>query len=168
LISVRQIVGLYKDTIQALNNLYRDRVMSTENQNKNTVETTLKLEVKVFTLEDIARAMMDFDICILNTPIQFGGMELNCAKRARKALVKDRIEAVRFAKEQYGFESNDAITAHIASSILVFGERTEEKRDKHGKLTNLGMKGEVIIPVDMLINLPYEEHINLAHLMGKS
>ncbi|CAK1996316.1 conserved hypothetical protein [Vibrio crassostreae] len=142
--------------------------MSTDNQTKNPVETELESEVRTFTLEDIARAMMEFDICMLNTPIQFGGMELNCAKRVRKALVKDRIEAVRFTKEQYGFESNDAITAHIASSILVFGERIEEKRDEHGKLTNLGMKGEVVIPVDMLINLPYEEHINLAHLMGKN
>ncbi|CAK1709091.1 conserved hypothetical protein [Vibrio crassostreae] len=142
--------------------------MSTDNQTKNPVETELESEVRTFTLEDIARAMMEFDICMLNTPVQFGGMELNCAKRVRKALVKDRIEAVRFTKEQYGFESNDAITAHIASSILVFGERIEEKRDEHGKLTNLGMKGEVVIPVDMLINLPYEEHINLAHLMGKS
>ncbi|WGW01536.1 hypothetical protein QF117_12185 [Vibrio sp. YMD68] len=142
--------------------------MSTDNQTKNPVETELESEVRTFTLEDIARAMMEFDICMLNTPVQFGGMELNCAKRVRKALVKDRIEAVRFTKEQYGFESNDAITAHIASSILVFGERIEERRDEHGKLTNLGMKGEVVIPVDMLINLPYEEHINLAHLMGKS
>lgn len=142
--------------------------MSTDNQTKNPVETELESEVRTFTLEDIARAMMEFDICMLNTPVQFGGMELNCAKRVRKALVKDRIEAVRFTKEQYGFESNDAITAHIASSILVFGERIEEKRDEHGKLTNLGMKGEVVIPVDMLINLPYEEHINLAHLMGKN
>lgn len=142
--------------------------MSTDNQTKNPVKTELESEVRTFTLEDIARAMMEFDICMLNTPIQFGGMELNCAKRVRKALVKDRIEAVRFTKEQYGFESNDAITAHIASSILVFGERIEEKRDEHGKLTNLGMRGEVVIPVDMLINLPYEEHINLAHLMGKS
>ncbi|EGR4409323.1 hypothetical protein DDN06_07590 [Vibrio cholerae] len=162
------MAGLYKDTMQTLNNSHRDCAMSTENQTNNTVETTLKPEAKVFTLEDIARAMMEFELCILNTPIQFGGMELNCAKRVRKALVKDRIEAVRFTKEQYGFESNDAITAHIASSILVFGERTDEKRDEHGKLTNLSMKGEVVVPVDMLINLPYEEHINLAHLMGKS
>lgn len=142
--------------------------MSTEHQPNNTVETVSKPGAKVFTLEDIARAMMEFDLCILNTPIRFGGMVLNCAKRVRKALVKDRIEAVRFTKEQYGFESNDAITAHIASSILVFGERVEEARDEHGKLTKLGMKGEVVVPVDMLINLPYEEHINLAHLMGKS
>ncbi|NAX23719.1 hypothetical protein [Vibrio sp. V39_P1S14PM300] len=142
--------------------------MSTEHQPNNTIETVSKPDAQVFALEDIARAMMEFDLCILNTPIQFGGMVLNCAKRVRKALVKDRIEAVRFTKEQYGFESNDAITAHIASSILVFGERVEEARDEHGKLTKLGMKGEVVVPVDMLINLPYEEHINLAHLMGKS
>lgn len=142
--------------------------MSTEHQPNNTIETVSKPDAQVFPLEDIARAMMEFDLCILNTPIQFGGMVLNCAKRVRKALVKDRIEAVRFTKEQYGFESNDAITAHIASSILVFGERVEEARDEHGKLTKLGMKGEVVVPVDMLINLPYEEHINLAHLMGKS
>lgn len=142
--------------------------MSTDKSQEKSVETDLKTEPTLFTLEDIARSMMEFDICILNTPIQFGGMALNCAKRVRKALVKDRIEAVRFTKEQYGFESNDAITAHIASSILVFGERTEEARDEHGKLTNLSMKGEVIVPVDILINLPYEEHINLAHLMGKS
>ncbi len=142
--------------------------MSTENQLEKPIEEPLKEEVKLFTLEEIAQSMMSFDICPLNTPIHFGGMTLNCAKRVRKALVKDRIEAVRFTKEQYGFESNDAITAHIASSILVFGERTDEKRDEHNKLTNLSMKGEVVVSVDMLINLPYEEHINLAHLMGKS
>lgn len=131
-------------------------------------EPTVKEELKLYSINDIARAMMEFNLCILNTPINFNGMQLNCAKRIRKALVKDRIEAVRFTKEQYGFESNDAITAHIASSILVFGERTDEKRDEHGQLIDISMKGEVVVPVDMLINLPYEEHINLAHLMGKS
>ena len=131
----------------------------TETKTENSVETALKPEVKLYSIEEIARTMMEFDICILNTPLHANGMQLNCAKRVRKALVKDRIEAVRFTKEQYGFESSDAITAHIASSILVFGEHTDEERDEQGK---------VVVPVDAIINLPYEEHINLAHLMGKS
>lgn len=135
---------------------------------ENHVETPLKEESRLYTLEEIAKSIMEFGICPINTPIQHGGMKLNCAKRVRKALVKDRIEAVRFSKEQYGFEFNDAITAHIGSSILVFGELDDEQRDERESLTHLSMKGEVIVPVDMIINTPYEELINLAHLMGKS
>lgn len=142
--------------------------MSEAKSPKNHVETTLKEEPKLYTLEEIAKSIMEFGICPINTPIQHGGITLNCAKRVRKALVKDRIEAVRFSKEQYGFEFNDAITAHIGSSILVFGERVNEQRDDRDVLTQLDMKGEVIVPVDMIINTPYEDLINLAHLMGKN
>lgn len=142
--------------------------MSEIKPSEKHVESTLKEEPKLYTLEEIAKSIMEFGICPINTPIQHGGLTLNCAKRVRKALVKDRIEAVRFSKEQYGFEFNDAITAHLGSSILVFGELADEQRDERDNLTQLTMKGEVVIAVDMLINTPYEDLINLAHLMGKS
>lgn len=139
-----------------------------QNQTEVKQENPKQEQPKLFTIEDIAKSVVAFDICPLNTPIQFGGMTINCAKRTRKALVLDRIEAVRFSKEQYGMEFNDAITSYIASNILVFGEYINEQRNEKGALTQLEMKGEVTLPVDMLINNPYEELVNLAHLMGKS
>lgn len=142
--------------------------MNTTKSPESHTEATPKEDTKLYTIEEIAKSIMEFGICPINTPIQHGGITLNCAKRVRKALVKDRIEAVRFSKEQYGFEFNDAITAHIGSSILVFGELVNEQRDDRDHLTQLDMKGEVIVPVDMIINTPYEDLINLAHLMGKS
>ncbi len=137
--------------------------MSDENKNK------------VYSVEEIAAGIMFDGVCVLNEPIHWNGQQLNGAKRIKKVLVKDRIEAVQFSKAQYGDpDIKEAIISHLASTVLRFGVIEEQEPpapvdDKsEPQRHTLHLKGEIEVPVDQLQLMTYEDYINLTYLMGKS
>ena len=113
----------------------------------------------------IASMIEKFGICPFPYDINYQGKKLNAARRLRVPKVRDRIEAVRFAKDSFGFEATDAIIAGVAASVLVFGTLVETTNDD-GK--QFSLEGETEVPVDVLIDqLEYVEFIHLNVLMGK-
>lgn len=108
------------------------------------------------------KMIADHDICPLPYFINYQGKQLNAARRLRVPKVRDRIEAVRFAKDSFGFEASDAILAGVAARVLIFGKLIEEG-DK------CRLEDEIEVPVDVLIDqLEYGEFVQLSALMGKS
>lgn len=108
------------------------------------------------------KMIAEHDICPLPYFINYQGKQLDAARRLRVPKVRDRIEAVRFAKDSFGFEASDAILAGVAARVLVFGKLVEE--DGKCRLVD-----EIEVPVDVLIDqLEYGEFVQLSSLMGKS
>lgn len=113
----------------------------------------------------IANLIQKHDICPLPYDINYQGRKLNAARRLRVPKVRDRIEAVRFAKDSFGFEASDAVLAGVAASVLVFGTLVETTTDEGEQVT---LEGELLVPVDVLIDqLEYGDFQNLSYLMGK-
>lgn len=101
------------------------------------------------------------DICPLSAPLEYQGKTITGARRVRVPVVRDRIEAVRYAKDTFGYEVSDAIMAGVASNVLIFGTLVEDEHGAH-------LEGEVVLPVDFLVDhLEYGEFVNLSILMGK-
>lgn len=117
------------------------------------------------TQTNIATMIEKHGICPLPYDINYQGRKLNAARRLRVPKVRDRIEAVRFAKDSFGFEASDAVLAGVAASVLVFGTLVETTTDEGEQVT---LEGEMPVPVDVLIDqLEYGEFIHLSVLMGK-
>jgi hypothetical protein len=117
--------------------------------------------MKNSTMKKMAEMIEKHDICPLSTPLEYQGKTVTGARRVRVPVVRDRIEAVRYAKDTFGSEVSDAIMAGVASSVLVFGAVVENEQGVH-------LEGELTLPVDYLINhLEYGEFVNLSILMGK-
>ncbi|AUZ76222.1 MULTISPECIES: hypothetical protein [Aeromonas] len=113
----------------------------------------------------IAKMIQKHDICPLPYDINYQGRKLNAARRLRIPKVRDRIEAVRFAKDSFGFEASDAVLAGVAASVLVFGTLVETTTDEGDQVT---LEDELPVPVDVLIDqLEYGDFQNLSYLMGK-
>lgn len=117
------------------------------------------------TIQKIANMIKKHDICPLPYDINYQGRKLNAARRLRVPKVRDRIEAVRFSKDSFGFEATDAVIAGVAASVLVFGTLVETTTDEGEQVT---LEGELPVPVDVLIDqLEYGDFQNLSYLMGK-
>lgn len=145
----------------------------TKPTNETHVETEVKekpvveIEHKEMTTKEILRCINDHGICPLNRSIKIGDLTLTGARRVRRALVNDRIEAVRFSMDQYSMELPDAITTFVAGRILVFGQFHSEM-DKDGVVTKCSLTNEVEVPVDILLYSDFSEYVNLAYMMGKN
>lgn len=117
------------------------------------------------TIQKIANMIEKHGICPLPYDINYQGRKLNAARRLRVPKVRDRIEAVRFSKDSFGFEATDAVIAGVAASVLVFGTLVETTTDDGEQVT---LEGELPVPVDVLIDqLEYGDFQNLSYLMGK-
>lgn len=113
------------------------------------------------TINKLAKMIEQHDICPLSASLEYQGKIITGARRVRVPVVRDRIEAVRYAKDTFGYEVSDAVMAGVASSVLMFGTVVE---DEHG----VHLEGEVALPVDFLVDhLEYGEFVNLSILMGK-
>ncbi|MGR6858882.1 hypothetical protein ACU5EH_20780 [Aliivibrio salmonicida] len=137
--------------------------VETEAKEKPVVE----IEHKEMTTKEILRCINDHGICPLNHPIKIGDLTLTGARRVRRAVVNDRIEAVRFSMDQYSMELPDAITTFVAGRILIFGQFHSET-NKDGEITKCSLTNEMEVPVDILLYSDFSEYVNLAYLMGKN
>ena len=137
--------------------------VNTETKEKPVVE----IKRKEIATKEILRCIKDHGICPLNHPIKIGDITLTGARRVRRALVNDRIEAVRFSMDQYSMELPDAITTFVAGRILVFGQFHSET-NKDGEITKCSLTNEIEVPVDTLMYSDFSEYVNLAYLMGKN
>lgn len=101
------------------------------------------------------------DICPLTAPLEYQGKTITGARRVRVPVIRDRIEAVRYAKDTFGYEVSDAVMAGVASSVLMFGAVVEDDK-------GVRLEAEMALPVDYLVDhLEYGEFVNLSILMGK-
>lgn len=134
---------------------------------ESTNEKVTETEQQTFTSKEILRCINEHGICPLNTPIKMGDITLTGARRVRRAVVNDRIEAVRFSMDQYAIELPDAIATFVASRVLVFGQFHHETNNK-GEITQCSLTSEMEVPVDTLIYSDFSEYVNLSYLMGKN
>ncbi|RYU41904.1 hypothetical protein ERW49_18630 [Aliivibrio finisterrensis] len=137
--------------------------VETEDKEKPVVE----IERKELATKEILRCINEHGICPLNHPIKIGDITLTGARRVRRALVNDRIEAVRFSMDQYSMELPDAITTFVAGRILVFGQFHSET-NKDGEIIKCSLTNEMEVPVDTLMYSDFSEYVNLAYMMGKN
>lgn len=102
-----------------------------------------------------------YDICPLSAQLEYQGKTITGARRVRVPVIRDRIEAVRYAKDTFGYEVSDAVMAGVASSVLMFGVVVEDDK-------GVRLEAEIALPVDYLVDhLEYGEFVNLSILMGK-
>lgn len=146
-----------------MNNPENQTHVETEIQDKSVVE----IERKEMTTKEILRCINEHGICPLNHPIKIGDITLTGARRVRRAVVNDRIEATRFSIDQYSMELPDAITTFVAGRILVFGQFHSET-NKDGEIIKCSLTNEMEVSVDTLMYSDFSEYVNLAYLMGKN
>lgn len=149
---------------------------------KQIKKTTEELKATIATSEQlmrddvIANAILNHDVCLLKTPIHQGNKVLNCAKLKRKAVVSDRIQAVRWSLDMFDAELPDAVRSYVASLILEFGEaRVMVKTEKDKYHESVSVDSVVLVdepqalPVDTIIEqMGVGDFVNVAYLMGKS
>lgn len=144
------------------------------------IATNTPEDKPALTLTDqlIAACIVEHDICPLVTPIQVGGKSVNAVVRKRKAVVRDRINAVRFSIDMFDIELSDAVRAYVASQICGFGTlemETETGKDKSGteqevvKSAKLVEGSMIAVSADDLLNqMGIGDYTNVAYLMGKN
>ncbi len=117
------------------------------------------------------QAIEKFDVCLFNRPVVISGTTYTGAKRIKEAVVRDRIDAVRWCKDVLGFECQDGIIAGLATATMEFGTiegNTELNED--GNLTGpLTLQNGSALAADIIIdNFIYDDFIMMSILMGKS
>ncbi|EOW2077578.1 hypothetical protein ACNZ70_001903 [Vibrio mimicus] len=144
-------------------------ITTNEQESKPALELTDQL---------IAACIIEHDVCPLVTPIQIGGKCVNAVIRNRKAVVRDRINAVRFSIDMFDIELSDAVRAYIASQICSFGMlelETESDKEKSKteqiivKSAKLAENSMIAIGADDLIDqMGIGDYTNVSYLMGKN
>ncbi|WP_367971592.1 hypothetical protein RJD38_21125 [Vibrio scophthalmi] len=117
------------------------------------------------------QAIERFGVCVFSEPIIIDGIKYTGARRVQKALVRDRIEAERWCKEEFGFTSGDGIIAGIASTTVEFGQVDGDYNVKDdgniiGPLRLIN--GKSLAPDQIVSNFSYEDFTLVALLMGKT
>ncbi|UJZ95060.1 hypothetical protein IHC87_06860 [Photobacterium damselae subsp. damselae] len=128
----------------------------------------------MFTVKDLntpeMQALDKYGIAILNNTYTHDKQIINAAIKLRQVVVRDRIEASRWCKDELGFQSDDGIIAGQASNVLAFGTlkgdlTLDEKGNLIGQLDVIETKS---LAVDYIVdNFEYDDFIMLALLMGK-
>lgn len=128
----------------------------------------------MFTADDLntpeMQAIDKFGIAILAHEYSHGQLIITAAIKTRTAVVRDRINAVRWCKDVIGFESSDGVIAAMASNVLSFGTlKGELVLDDNGDLIGpLEVINHQSMPADFIVdNFEYDDFIMLSLLMGK-
>lgn len=145
----------------------------TDKSNQQTNETAATSEPLDLTNQIIAVCITDHDICPLTTPINVGGKVVDAVIRKRKAVVRDRINAVRFSIDMFDIELSDAVRAYIASQICTFGTLSIKTDVKDDAVSIVSAKlhdgSETAVGADVLLDhMDIGDYTNVAYLMGKS
>ncbi|EKH9212800.1 hypothetical protein [Vibrio parahaemolyticus] len=151
--------------------------MTTENTNKPS-DTQIESKLPELTNQLIATCIVDHDICPLTTPINIEGKTVNAVVRKRKAVVRDRVNAVRFSIDMFDIELADAVRAFVASQICGFGTlemETVTETDKSGKEQTIVKSAKLVegsmvaVGADTLLDhMGIGDYTNVAYLMGKN
>ncbi|HIF9333088.1 TPA: hypothetical protein ACX6RM_001335 [Photobacterium damselae] len=128
----------------------------------------------MFTVSDLntpeMQALDKYGIAVLRNSYTHGKQVINAAIKVRQLVVRDRIEASRWCKDELGFQAEDGIIAGQASNVLLFGTlkgdlTLDENKNLIGELSVIDTKP---LAVDYIVdNLEYDDFIMLALLMGK-
>ena len=125
---------------------------------------------KKITVSPEIQAIEKFDLCLFNRPIVIDGVSYTGAKRVKPAVVRDRIDAVRWCKDELGFECQDGIIAGLATSTMMFGTvEGNTDTDDNGELIGpLTLSNEKKLAPDTIIDhFIYDDFITMSLLMGK-
>ena len=106
------------------------------------------------------------------------GKTVNAVVRKRKAVVRDRVNAVRFSIDMFDIELADAVRAFVASQICGFGTlemETVTETDKSGKEQTIVKSAKLVegsmvaVGADTLLDhMGIGDYTNVAYLMGKN
>ena len=125
---------------------------------------------KKITVSPEIQAIEKFDVCLFNRPVVIDGASYTGAKRVKPAVVRDRIDAVRWCKDELGFECMDGIIAGLATSTMMFGTidgntGTDDNGELIGPLTLSNEK--TLAPDTIIDHFTYDDFITMSILMGK-
>ncbi len=145
----------------------------TDKSNQQINETVVISEPLDLTNQIIAQCITEHDICPLTTPIDLEGKKVNAVIRKRKAVVRDRINAVRFSIDMFDIELSDAVRAYIASQICSFGTLSIETNATDNTVSVVSAKlqegSETGVSADALLDqMDIGDYTNVAYLMGKN
>ncbi|MGR5240206.1 hypothetical protein ACPV36_04855 [Photobacterium damselae] len=127
----------------------------------------------MFTVNDLNTPEMqalDKGIAILAHKYVNGQHVITAAIKQRTSVVRDRINAVRWCKDTFGFECSDGVIAGMASETLSFGTlKGDLTLNENGDLVGeLEVVDHQRLPVDYIVdNFEYDDFIMLSLLMGK-
>ena len=116
------------------------------------------------------QALEKYGIAVLSNEVINGQQVINAAVKTREPVVRDRIDAVRWCRNELGFESSDGVIAGMASNVLLFGTlKGDLTVDEKGVLVGpLEVINQAPLAVDFIVdNFQYGDFITLSLLMGK-
>ncbi|MBE8578726.1 hypothetical protein [Vibrio sp. OPT18] len=117
------------------------------------------------------QAIERFGLCVFNKPVVIDGATYTGARRVVEATVRDRIEAERWCRDEFGFVSSDGILAGIASKVIEFGNvEGKYELDKNGKIIgplNL-VNGKSLPPDQIVSHFSYDDFTLVAIVLGKT
>lgn len=113
--------------------------------------------------ELISDAIEKYDVVPFFMEYNYNGKLITGAKWVRNNIMRYRIEADRYSRDEFGFSSGDVIAAGQASRTLEFGEF--QKNDAG----EMAVVNAVELPIDFIVaNFDYSDIINASLLMGKT
>ncbi|MCY9855800.1 hypothetical protein [Vibrio mediterranei] len=125
-----------------------------------------------FTDDQVEILIYQHDVCPILYPFKYNGKTIDAVVRKHRVKVGDRPKAEKFSQDQYGFNSGDAITAFLATTVLSFGTLKEQSvaptnESKKGDV-QYSVEDQVQVPIDVLMECDYVDLVHMAWLMAKN